>query len=196
MSDDRSKNAIDAKYEDLGKTLACVKQMTQDFDTMSARRREQTAEFVRLTEELQRMGGASSRGASRFQSPAGRGDSAIDTALQQIEQSLIRKKARREELCQAASAFAQALVARTENLEKRRRRQEAVISSAPSLPIVTGGNQLMPDEFSHPAPQGNVPVSPAPSHLSKAAAAILEAAETPAIWPRAIACRIASVISA
>ncbi len=139
------------------KTVACVKQMTRDFDAMAARRRQQTAEIIKLTEQLQRMGDGGSRGATRFQSPAGRGDSASDAGLQQIEQSFIRQKARGKDLCEAVSAFAKALVARAEDLEKRRRQQAAELSAAPSTLIVTDVNGLMPDEFGGAAlPEGGV----------------------------------------
>jgi len=146
MSDNHSNNLADSEREDLELTLACVGQITREFDNMTSRLRMDNAEIAMLSAELQRLGGSGSRSAS----PAGRGDSALAAGFEEIEQSLARQRALGKVLCDAASTFAQELVRWGEDLERREQQQETALLSSPSLPIVTGENGLLPDEFGVP----------------------------------------------
>lgn len=141
MSD--SQNATDPEIGDLKQTLVCVRQITRDFNAMADRRRMAGAELALLSEELGRMGG----NASLTPHPA------LAGAIQELEQSMARRKALGKELCQAASNFAQQLIRWAEALEKRKQ-QKPALSAAPSIPIVTGGSGLMPDDFGDSAPKG------------------------------------------
>lgn len=115
MNDTQSDNPTDPDWEDMEQTLACVEQMTREFDNMIAQSRMDNAQIATMSEELQCMAGGKSPGSS----PTGRGDPVPLTAFQKIEQSLARVEAMGKEMCQAASAFAQELINWVEELGKR-----------------------------------------------------------------------------
>jgi len=100
MSESHSNNPTDPDIENLKRTLVGVRQITREFDNMAARRRMNNAELALLSDELRRMGS----NASLTPHPS------LVGAFQEIEQSMARRKARRKELCQAASSFAQELI--------------------------------------------------------------------------------------
>ena len=111
MSDNYSNSPARA---DLEQTVACVGQITREFDTMTARLRMDNAEIAVLAEGLRHPDN---------RSPANPGSVALPATFQEMDQSLARQKALGKELVDAAATFAQELVKWAEELEKREQRR-------------------------------------------------------------------------
>ena len=130
--------SLKAERADLEKTVVCVQQMTRDFDTLTERRKSFDAK--RVSTHLQLKGPHLRRRVwAGILSPEG---------FQWHKEAIARKKVLGEQLLKDTAAFCQALVAWAEDLERRELRQKATLSPSPSVPIVTGENGLMQDEFS------------------------------------------------
>lgn len=125
MSDDYSNGmtgdtleSLKAEREEMEKTVACVRQMTRDFDTLAERRK--TFEGKRVAFHLQLKGPHLRRCVWKgFFTPE---------AFQWHKGAIARKKALGEQMLKDAAAFCQALVRWAEDLERREQQfaQEAI----------------------------------------------------------------------
>ena len=157
MSDNDSNSmAIDtpeslkAEREDLEKTVACVRQISQDFRTMAEQ--EKSLDVERIAFHLQLTGPDMRRCVWKgILSPEG---------FQWHKEAMARQKVLGEQLIKDTAALVQALIEWAEDLEKReKQQQQPVLSPAPSVPIVTGRNGR-PTLDESAAPEGaNEPAS-------------------------------------
>jgi hypothetical protein len=142
--------------EDLEKTVACLKRVGERFRAMADRRWESAAQIELISEQIRRM--SARGGSSGAISQRGGGNAALDARIKGWEESVVTRRAARKKLCQSVSDFAQKVAAWTKDLERREQGKELGLSSSPSVPISTGANGLMPDEFGRFAqPEGGFP---------------------------------------
>jgi len=149
MSDDYSNattsdtlESLKTEREDLEETVDCARQMARDFDALTERRKSFDARRVAF--HLQLKGPDLRRCIWKgFTTPE---------AFQWHKAAIARKKVLGEQVLKDTATFCQALVRWAEDLEKREQQHKTTLSPSPSVPIVTGGNGLMPDEFGESAP--------------------------------------------
>jgi hypothetical protein len=116
MSAKPSNSPASPARQDLEQTLACVGRITRQFDVMTEHLKRDNDEIAALSEKYRSRGGGSPKNPGRI---------APTPALQEIEQSLARKKALGKELCDAAAIFARELIKWAEGIEKSEARQDA-----------------------------------------------------------------------
>lgn len=145
MSDD---SFNDSGSTDLKQTLDCVKQITRDFESLTAQLKRDNAMIATLSMQSQRSGG---------RTPANQQPTALPPVLQGVAQSLARQKALGKQLINDVAVFAEALNRWAQDLERQKQQQRDNQSPTPSLPDPSEGNETTePDGTPAPDPHQSV----------------------------------------
>ena len=134
MSDDLSS---DPESADLKQTLDYVKQITQDFESPTAQLKRDNAMIAALSMQSQRSGG---------RIPAHQQTTALPAMVQGAAQSLARQKALGKQLINDVAVFAEALNRWAQDLERHKQQLRDSLSPAPSMPVLSGGNETTESE--------------------------------------------------